>query len=54
MYQRRLEMVVNSATSAGAIILLEIEGELKIALTRHQRTDKTWVLPKSYIEEAIS
>lgn len=44
-------MVVNTATSAGAIILREIEGELKIALAHHQRTDKTWVLPKGHVEE---
>jgi 8-oxo-dGTP pyrophosphatase MutT (NUDIX family) len=44
-------MVVNTATSAGAIILREIEGELKIALAQHQRTDKTWVLPKGHVEE---
>ncbi len=30
-------MVVSTATSAGAIILREIEGELKIALAQHQR-----------------
>ena len=34
-------MVVSTATSAGAIILREVEGELKIALAQHQRTDKT-------------
>ena len=44
-------MVVTTATSAGAIILREIEGELKIALAQHQRTDKTWVLPKGHVEE---
>ena len=44
-------MVVNTATSAGAIILREIEGELKIALAHHQRTDKSWVLPKGHVEE---
>ena len=44
-------MVVSTATSAGAIILREIEGELKIALAQHQRTDKTWVLPKGHVEE---
>ena len=47
-------MVVNTATSAGAIILREIEGELKIALAQHQRTDKTWVLPKGHVEEGES
>ena len=44
-------MVVNIATSSGAIILREIEGELKIALAHHQRTDKSWVLPKGHVEE---
>ena len=43
-------MVVSTATSAGAIILREVEGELKIALAQHQRTDKTWVLPKGHVE----
>ncbi|HYB02124.1 MAG TPA: NUDIX domain-containing protein [Ktedonobacteraceae bacterium] len=44
-------MAVTTATSAGAIILREIEGELKIALAQHQRTEKTWVLPKGHVEE---
>jgi 8-oxo-dGTP pyrophosphatase MutT (NUDIX family) len=47
-------MVISTATSAGAIILREIEGELKIALAQHQRTDKTWVLPKGHVEEGES
>ncbi len=47
-------MVVRTATSAGAIILREIEGELKIALAQHQRTDKTWVFPKGHVEEGES
>ena len=47
-------MVVTTATSAGAIILREIDGELKIALAQHQRTDKTWVLPKGHVEEGES
>jgi 8-oxo-dGTP pyrophosphatase MutT (NUDIX family) len=47
-------MVVITATSAGAIILREIEGELKIALAQHRRTDKTWVLPKGHVEEGES
>jgi 8-oxo-dGTP pyrophosphatase MutT (NUDIX family) len=47
-------MVVRTATSAGAIILREIEGELKIALAQHQRADKTWVLPKGHVEEGES
>ena len=44
-------MVVSTATSAGAIILREIEGELRIALAHHQRPDKCWVLPKGHVEE---
>jgi 8-oxo-dGTP pyrophosphatase MutT (NUDIX family) len=51
---RRLEMVAITATSAGAIILREVEGELKIALAQHQRTDKIWVLPKGHVEEGES
>ncbi len=47
-------MVERTATSAGAIILREVEGELKIALAQHQRTDKTWVLPKGHVEEGES
>jgi 8-oxo-dGTP pyrophosphatase MutT (NUDIX family) len=47
-------MVAITATSAGAIILREVEGELKIALAQHQRTDKTWVLPKGHVEEGES
>ena len=43
-------MVVSTATSAGAIILREVQGELKIALAQHQRTDKNWVLPKGHVE----
>ncbi len=44
-------MVESTATSAGAIILREVEGELKIALAQHQRADKTWVLPKGHVED---
>ncbi len=44
-------MIVTTATSAGAIILREIEGELRIALAQHQRAEKTWVLPKGHVEE---
>ena len=44
-------MAIITATSAGAIILREIEGELKIALAHHQRTEKAWVLPKGHVEE---
>ncbi len=47
-------MVLRTATSAGAIILREVEGELKIALAQHQRTRKNWVLPKGHVEEGES
>ena len=43
-------MTTSTATSAGAIILREVQGELKIALAQHQRTDKNWVLPKGHVE----
>jgi len=43
-------MATSTATSAGAIILREVQGELKIALAQHQRTDKNWVLPKGHVE----
>ena len=47
-------MVVRTATSAGAIILREVEGQLKIALAQHQRAVKTWVIPKGHVEEGES
>lgn len=37
--------------SAGAIIMREIDGQLKIALARRQRPNKIWGLPKGHIEE---
>jgi 8-oxo-dGTP pyrophosphatase MutT (NUDIX family) len=43
-------MATSTATSAGAIILREVQGELKIALAQHQRIDKNWVLPKGHVE----
>ena len=43
-------MVQKTAVSAGAIILRDIDGELKVALAQHQRTTKTWVLPKGHVE----
>ena len=39
-----------TATSAGAIILREIDGQLKIALAHHPRAIKAWVLPKGHVE----
>jgi 8-oxo-dGTP pyrophosphatase MutT (NUDIX family) len=44
-------MAQRIATSAGAIILREMEGQLKIALAHHQRDTKSWVLPKGHVEE---
>ncbi len=44
-------MVMWIATSAGAIIMREVEGKLKIALAQHQRATKTWVLPKGHVEQ---
>src|ERR1700719_3700639 len=38
------------ATSAGGIILREIDGQLKIALAQHARATKSWVLPKGHVE----
>jgi 8-oxo-dGTP pyrophosphatase MutT (NUDIX family) len=43
-------MQSRKAVSAGAIILREVEGQLKIALAQHQRGTKTWVLPKGHVE----
>lgn len=44
-------MATRTATSAGAIILREVKGELKIALAQRARTPKSWVLPKGHVEE---
>lgn len=43
-------MTSKTATSAGAFILREIGGQLKIALAHRQREDKAWVLPKGHVE----
>lgn len=43
-------MAVRTAVSAGAIILSDIEGEIKVALAQHRRTEKTWILPKGHVE----
>jgi len=47
-------MAHRTATSAGAIILREIEGKLKIGLAHHSRAIKSWVLPKGHVEEGES
>lgn len=44
-------MLQKTATSAGAIILRAIDGQLKIALAHRLRASKTWVLPKGHVEE---
>ncbi|WP_165423674.1 NUDIX hydrolase [Ktedonosporobacter rubrisoli] len=38
------------AVSAGAIILREVEGKLKIALAQHQKSPDDWALPKGHVE----
>lgn len=43
-------MATRTATSAGAIILREVKGKLKIALAQHARITKSWVLPKGHVE----
>ena len=43
-------MATRTATSAGAFILREMEGQLKIALAQHARATKSWVLPKGHVE----
>ena len=43
-------MLPRTATSAGAIILRALEGQLKIALAHRLRETKSWVLPKGHVE----
>ena len=43
-------MAQKVAISAGAIIVREIDGQLKIALAQRRRESKIWVLPKGHIE----
>jgi 8-oxo-dGTP pyrophosphatase MutT (NUDIX family) len=43
-------LATRTATSAGAVILREIEGKLKIALAQHAHTTNSWVLPKGHVE----
>jgi len=43
-------LATRTATSAGGIILREIEGQLKIGLAQHARASKSWVLPKGHVE----
>ncbi len=43
-------MLPKTATSAGAIILRALDGQIKIALAHRLRESKTWVLPKGHVE----
>lgn len=47
-------MAQKTATSAGAVILREVEGQLKIALAHRARANKAWVLPKGHVEKGES
>lgn len=48
--ESKARMIQRIATSAGAIILREIDGQLKIAMAHRQRESKAWVLPKGHVE----
>jgi 8-oxo-dGTP pyrophosphatase MutT (NUDIX family) len=48
--QQGAGLVQKKAISAGAIILREVDGELKIALAQRKRKNKTWVIPKGHVE----
>jgi len=43
-------MAVQTAVSAGAFILRDIDGELKVALAQHRRSEKVWGIPKGHVE----
>src|SRR5581483_2853065 len=43
-------MLQKTATSAGAIILRVIDGQIKLALAHRLRETKPWVLPKGHVE----
>ncbi len=47
-------MVQKTAVSAGAIILREVKGQLKIALAHHARAANSWTLPKGHVEDGES
>ncbi len=47
-------MVQRTATSAGAIIVREFAGILKIALAHHAHVANSWVLPKGHVEAGES
>jgi ADP-ribose pyrophosphatase YjhB (NUDIX family) len=46
-----VSMAQKTAVSSGAIVLREIDGELKVALAQRQRGEKVWVLPKGHVEQ---
>ncbi|HEY1351332.1 MAG TPA: NUDIX domain-containing protein [Ktedonobacteraceae bacterium] len=43
-------MYPKTATSAGAIILRAMDGQVKIALAHRLRATRIWVLPKGHVE----
>src|SRR5260370_42092406 len=47
-------MAQRIAVSAGAIILREIAGELRLALAHHKSSAKKWVLPKGHVDPGES
>ncbi|HEY0756659.1 MAG TPA: NUDIX domain-containing protein [Ktedonobacteraceae bacterium] len=47
-------MTQKIATSAGAFILREVHGQLKIALAQRRHAGKVWVLPKGHVEPGES
>jgi 8-oxo-dGTP pyrophosphatase MutT (NUDIX family) len=47
-------MVQKTATSAGAVILREVKGQIKIALAHHARPANSWALPKGHVEDGES
>ena len=43
-------MAVRMEVSAGAFILRDIDGELKVALAQHRHSEKVWGIPKGHVE----
>jgi len=54
LLRKKAKLAQITATSAGAIILRVIGGELKIALAHHKNSEKEWVLPKGHVEPGES
>src|SRR5579883_3117253 len=44
------DVIQKKTVSAGALILREVDGELKIALAQRKRKTRTWVIPKGHVE----